>query len=121
MDWLQVLMPISGVYIFWPGLIVLGLGVGMIGGFFGMGGGWMVTPGLNILGFPMAFAIGTDITQMSGPSLVSTLRHARFGNVDYKLGAIMVLGTVGGFECGAQMVMFLERIGKVETYVRRVT
>ena len=111
-------MPISGVHIFWPGLIVLGLGVGMIGGFFGMGGGWMVTPGLNILGFPMAFAIGTDITQMSGPSLVSTLRHARFGNVDYKLGSIMVLGMVSGFECGAQLVMFLERIGKVETYVR---
>jgi uncharacterized membrane protein YfcA len=90
----------------------------MIGGFFGMGGGWMVTPGLNILGFPMAFSIGTDITQMSGPSLVSTLRHARFGNVDYKLGAIMVLGTVSGFECGAQLVMWLERIGKVEAYVR---
>jgi len=111
-------MPISGVHIFWPGLIVLGLGVGMIGGFFGMGGGWMVTPGLNILGFPMAFAIGTDITQMSGPSLVSTLRHVKFGNVDYKLGCIMVLGMVSGFECGAQMVMWLERIGKVETYVR---
>lgn len=111
-------MPISGVHIFWPGLVVLGLGVGMIGGFFGMGGGWMVTPGLNILGFPMAFAIGTDITQMSGPSLVSTLRHARFGNVDYKLGAIMVMGMVSGFECGAQVVMWLERIGKVETYVR---
>ena len=118
MDWLHVLMPISGAYIFWPGLIVLGLGVGMIGGFFGMGGGWMVTPGLNILGFPMAFSIGTDITQMAGPSLVSTLRHARFGNVDYKLGAIMVLGTVSGFECGAQLVMWLERIGKVEAYVR---
>ncbi len=71
--------------------MILGFGVGMIGGFFGMGGGWMVTPGLNILGFPMAFAIGTDITQMAGPSLISTMRHGRFGNVDYKLGIIMVL------------------------------
>lgn len=118
MDWLLMTMPIAGFQIFWPGLIILGFGVGMIGGFFGMGGGWMVTPGLNILGFPMAFAIGTDITQMTGPSLVSTLRHTRFGNVDYRLGAIMVGGTVTGFECGAQMVMWLERIGKVETYVR---
>jgi uncharacterized membrane protein YfcA len=111
-------MPIAGVQIFWPGLLILGLGVGIIGGFFGMGGGWMVTPGLNILGFPMAFAIGTDIAQMAGPSLISTARHARFGNVDYKLGAIMVIGTVGGFESGAQVVMWLERLGKVETYVR---
>ncbi len=118
MDALRMLMPISGVEIFWPGLVILGFGVGMIGGFFGMGGGWMVTPGLNILGFPMAFAIGTDIAQMSGPSLISTMRHGRFGNVDYKLGLIMVIGTVGGFEAGAQMIMWLERIGKVDLYVR---
>lgn len=118
MDWLYATMPIAGVQIFWPGLIILGLGVGIIGGFFGMGGGWMVTPGLNILGFPMAFAIGTDIAQMAGPSLISTLRHSRFGNVDYRLGLIMVVGTVGGFESGAQVVMWLERLGKVEFYVR---
>jgi len=43
---------LAGVKIFWPGLIILGIGVGIIGGFFGMGGAWMVTPGLNILGFP---------------------------------------------------------------------
>ena len=96
MDWLHVLMPIAGIEIFWPGLVILGLGVGMIGGFFGMGGGWMVTPGLNILGFPMAFAIGTDIAQMAGPSIISTARHARFGNVDYRLvvdSAQLVLDT----------------------------
>ena len=118
MDWLYVLMPISGVTIFWPGLIILGIGVGIIGGFFGMGGAWMVTPGLNILGFPMAFAIGTDIAHMAGKSLISTMRHGKFGNVDYKLGLIMLVGTIVGFEVGAQMVMWLERIGQVEKIVR---
>ena len=111
-------MPISGVTIFWPGLVILGVGVGIIGGFFGMGGAWMVTPGLNILGFPMAFAIGTDIAHMAGKSLISTMRHGKFGNVDYKLGLVMLVGTIVGFEVGAQMVMWLERIGKVEAYVR---
>ncbi len=38
MEWLYILMPISGVNIFWPGLIILGFGVGIIGGFFGLGG-----------------------------------------------------------------------------------
>jgi uncharacterized membrane protein YfcA len=118
MDWFHILMPIANVWIAWPGLVVLGLGVGMIAGFFGMGGGWMVTPGLNILGFPMAFAVGTGVAQMAGPSLVSTLRHARFGNVDYRLGLIMVAGTVSGFEPGAQLVMWLERYGKVDMYVQ---
>jgi uncharacterized membrane protein YfcA len=83
-----------------------------------MGGAWMVTPGLNILGFPMAFAIGTDIAHMAGKSLIATMRHGKFGNVDYKLGMIMLVGTVVGFEVGAQMVMWLERLGKVEVYVR---
>ncbi|RPJ11158.1 MAG: sulfite exporter TauE/SafE family protein, partial [Desulfobacteraceae bacterium] len=110
--------PISGVTIFWPGLVILGIGVGIIGGFFGMGGAWMVTPGLNILGFPMAFAIGTDIAHMAGKSLISTMRHGRFGNVDYRLGVIMIIGTVFGFEIGAQMIMWLERIGKVDMIVR---
>ena len=32
MEWLYILMPISGVFIFWPGLVILGLGVGIIGG-----------------------------------------------------------------------------------------
>ncbi|WP_310600028.1 sulfite exporter TauE/SafE family protein [Desulfobulbus sp.] len=118
MEWLYILMPIAGVKIFWPGLIILGVGVGIIGGFFGMGGAWMVTPGLNILGFPMAFAIGTDIAHMAGKSLISTMRHGKFGNVDYKLGLIMLAGTVIGFEVGAQMVMWLERIGSVEKVVR---
>lgn len=118
MDWLYVLMPIAGVDIFWPGLIILGVGVGIIGGFFGMGGAWMVTPGLNILGFPMAFAIGTDIAHMAGKSLIATMRHGKFGNVDYKLGMIMLVGTVVGFEIGAQMVMWLEKVGSVEKVVR---
>jgi uncharacterized membrane protein YfcA len=118
MDWMHALMPIAGVPMFWPGLVILGFGVGIIGGFFGMGGAWMVTPGLNILGFPMAFAIGTDVTHMAGKSLISTMRHAKFGNVDYKLGLTMVVGTVVGLEIGAQMIMWLERIGKIDVYVR---
>ncbi len=118
MDFLYVTMPLSGVSVFWPGLVILGFGVGVIGGFFGIGGGWMVTPGLNILGFPMAYAIGTDLAHMAGKSLVSTRRHAQFGHVDYRLGGLMVVGTIAGFEAGAQTVMWLERLGKVDFYVR---
>jgi len=118
MNWLYVFLPIAGVHVWWPGLVILGLGVGVIGGFFGMGGAWMVTPALNVLGFPMAFAIGTDITHMAGKSLISTMRHAKFGNVDYKLSLIMVFGTVGGLEIGARNIMWLERIGKIDMYVR---
>ena len=120
MDWYMMYMPIAGIEIFWPGLVLIGFAVGCIGGFFGMGGAWMVTPGLNILGFPMAFAIGTDIAHIAGKSMISTFRHSKFGNVDYKLGLIMIVGTVVGIECGAQVVMWLERIGEVGPVVRWV-
>jgi len=120
MDWLYMYMPIAGMKIFWPGLVLIGFSVGTIGGFFGMGGAWMVTPGLNILGFPMAFAIGTDMAHIAGKSMVSTFRHSKFGNVDYKLGIIMLVGTMFGIELGAQLVMYLERLGNIGTVVRWV-
>ncbi len=120
MEWLFMYMPIAGIEIFWPGLVLIGFAVGTIGGFFGMGGAWMVTPGLNILGFPMAFAIGTDMAHIAGKSMISTMRHSKFGNVDYKLGLVMVVGTMAGIEIGAQLVMYLEKLGNVGSVVRWV-
>ena len=119
-SWMYMYMPIAGVKILWPGLVLIGFSVGVIGGFFGMGGAWMVTPGLNILGFPMAFAIGTDIAHIAGKSMISTIRHSKFGNVDYKLGVVMLVGTMVGIEIGAQLIMFLERLGVVGSVVRWV-
>ena len=54
-------------------LILLGVTLGICTGFFGIGGGFMVTPGFNMLGMPMPFAIGTDMMQMAGKAVVSTL------------------------------------------------
>jgi uncharacterized membrane protein YfcA len=50
--------------------------------------------------------------------MISTMRHAKFGNVDYKLGLIMLVGTMAGIEIGAQLVMHLERLGNVGPVVR---
>ena len=44
----------------------------------------------------------------------------KFGNVDYKLGVVMLIGTMTGIECGAQIVMWLERLGQVGKVVRWV-
>jgi len=117
-SWLYMHMPIAGINMFWPGLLVIGFSVGTIGGFFGMGGAWMVTPGLNILGLPMAFAIGTDMAHIAGKSMIATMRHSKFGNVDYKLGLSMLVGTMVGIECGAQLIMYFEKLGNVGSVVR---
>lgn len=118
MDALAIVMPVSGIeFSLWV-LLTLGFGVGVMGGFYGLGGAWLITPGLNIFGFPMVFAIGTDMAHIAGKSIVSTFRHARFGNVDWGLGLSMLIGTVAGIEIASRFVMYLERIGFVGGVVR---
>lgn len=116
-DWI-VYLPISGTEINGFALILLGFTVGVIGGFFGVGGAFMVTPALNVFGFPMAYAIGTDMAHIAGKSIVATAKHGKFGNVDVKLGVLMILGTVIGIELGATLIMWLERIGRIGPIVR---
>jgi hypothetical protein len=120
MDFLTITLPISGVAINPLMLVLLGVAVGVLGGFFGMGGAWMVTPALNIFGFPMPFAVGTDLCHMAGKSIISTRRHAKFGNVDMKLGLIMLAFDVVGIEIGARAVMYLERFGLAGPVIRWV-
>jgi uncharacterized protein len=115
---LAIIMPVAGIeFSLWV-LLILGFGVGVMGGFYGLGGAWLITPGLNIFGFPMVFAIGTDMAHIAGKSIVSTFRHARFGNVDWGLGLSMLIGTVVGIEIASRFVMYLERIGFIGGVVR---
>ena len=99
-------------------LALIGFCVGVAGSFFGVGGAFLVTPALNILGFPMALAVGTDLAHMTGKSIVATLRHRKLGNVDWKAGALLLLGTLPGVKLGASAIMALERIGATATVVR---
>jgi hypothetical protein len=118
MDWFTIYLPIAGIHFNVLVLLLIGFTVGVCGGFFGIGGAWIVTPALNIFGFPMPYAIGTDLAHMGGKSIVSTIRHGKFGNVDLKLGVSMIVGTTVGMELGATLVMALERAGLAESYIR---
>jgi len=115
---MEIYLPISGVEIMAWKLILLGFTVGVIGGFFGVGGAFMVTPALNVFGFPMAYAIGTDMAHMAGKSIVATAKHRKYGNVDMRLGLIMIIGTAIGIEGGAKTIMWLEKLGRVDFVVQ---
>jgi uncharacterized membrane protein YfcA len=75
-------------------LVLLGVIVGTLGGFFGVGGGFLITGGLLVFGVPPLFAVGTGLTLVMGSSIINMLKHRGMGNVDFKLGLIMVCGTV---------------------------
>ncbi len=102
--------PISGVTISSPWLIGIGLVVGILGGFFGVGGSFLAGPALYALGLPMNFVVGTDLAHIMGKSVVAAKKHRALGNVDLKLGFIMVGGTLVGVELGAQLVQVLKRL-----------
>jgi uncharacterized membrane protein YfcA len=119
MDYFQIYLPIAGIKFNVLILLFIGFTVGVCGGFFGIGGAWIVTPALNIFGFPMPYAIGTDLAHIGGKSIVSTIRHGRFGNVDARLGMSMILGTTLGMELGARLVMYLERLGLAGPVIRK--
>jgi len=99
-------------------LVAIGFSVGVLGGFFGVGGAWVVTPALNIFGFPMAYAIGTDLAHIFGKSIVATAKHRKMGNVDMKLGFWSIVGSVIGVEGGAQVIMWLTGLGLAGPVVR---
>jgi len=112
MDFFNIYLPIAGQEFNILLLVAIGFCVGVLGGFFGVGGAWIVTPALNIFGFPMPYAIGTDFAHIFGKSIVATTKHSKMGNVDWKLGLITMIGTIPGVELGAQLIMYLEKLGK---------
>ena len=114
----DIYLPIAGVEFNLLILIAIGLTVGVLGGFFGVGGAWVVTPALNIFGFPMAYAIGTDLAHIFGKSIVATKKHGKMGNVDVKMGLYSIVGSVIGVEIGAQIVMWLTARGLAGPVVR---
>ncbi|MGC8595730.1 MAG: sulfite exporter TauE/SafE family protein [Candidatus Kryptoniota bacterium] len=111
-------LPIAGIEFNALLLILIGFCVGVLGGFFGVGGGWIVTPALNIFGFHMAYAIGTDLANIFGQSIGATKKHHKMGNVDWKLGGISILASIVGLELGSQLIIKLEKIGDVGSVVR---
>ncbi len=117
-DMFNVWMPIAEMQFNALVLIAIGFSVGVLGGFFGVGGAWVVTPALNIFGFPMAYAIGTDLAHIFGKSIVATAKHRKMGNVDVKLGLWSIIGSVIGVEVGAQNVMWLTAKGLAGPVVR---
>jgi uncharacterized protein len=113
--------PISGSEISPIYLVVVGFLIGIMGGFFGVGGSFIAGPALRAAGMDWNYAVGTDLCHIVGKSVVAARRHRALGNVDLRLGFIMAIGTMGGAEVGAQLIQMLKRAGNVNFVVSIVS
>jgi uncharacterized membrane protein YfcA len=109
--------PISNSHIDPIYLVVVGFLIGILGGFFGVGGSFIAGPALRLMGVDWNYAVGTDLAHIVGKSIVAARQHRTLGNVDLKLGFFMAFGTIGGAEAGAQLIQGLKRTGNLNTVV----
>ncbi|MDQ2105922.1 sulfite exporter TauE/SafE family protein [Azospirillum isscasi] len=111
---MQVYLPIAEMSV--NALLVLGMGglVGFLSGMFGVGGGFLMTPLLIFIGVPPAVAVGTQANQLVAASVSGVLAHWRRGNVDVKLGVVMLMGGMVGTVAGVWIFSMLQRIGQID-------
>ncbi|MFC7225775.1 sulfite exporter TauE/SafE family protein [Salinirubellus salinus] len=94
-----------------------GVLIGLLFGFFGMGGSFLVTPALLVMGYQTDVAVASGLAFVFGTSVIATLKHRDLGQVDYKLGVLMIAGTTAGIEVGKMGLHWLQDIGLADTVV----
>jgi uncharacterized protein len=102
---------IAGVDVPWALLVFTGFTVGVVGGFIGVGGGYMVTPALIVFGFPGHMASGIDMTHIAGKGIIASIRHRQLGNIDWTLAMTMIAGTMFGVELGVRLLDYFKYQG----------
>lgn len=100
-------------------LVISGAGsaVGFLSGLFGVGGGFLMTPILIMLGIPTDVAIATGANQAVATSASGAYVHWMRGNVDLKMGTVLLLGGFAGSIAGVHLVTLLRQIGQFELVV----
>ena len=115
---MYIYLPIAEVSMHIGIIIGLGGGVGFLSGLFGVGGGFLMTPLLIFFGIPPAVAVSTEANQIVASSVSGVLAHMRRGNVDFKMGGILMAGGVIGSSLGVALFSFLQSIGQIELVIQ---
>lgn len=95
-------------------LLAMGLAVGLLSGMFGIGGGFIMTPLLILLGIPPSIAVGTGAAQVVASSVSGALSHWKKKNIDLELGLYLFGGGIVGAISGVGLQQILKRIGQLD-------
>jgi uncharacterized membrane protein YfcA len=111
-------LPIAGASVPIALLLGLGLMIGFLSGLFGVGGGFLLTPLLMMIGIPPTVAAASDANQIVAASTSGTLAHWKLGNVDFKMGLLLVAGGVAGGTLGVQLIKILREAGNADFVIK---
>ncbi len=111
-------LPIAGSSINILLLFALGGGVGFLSGLFGVGGGFLMTPLLIMVGIPSTVAAASDSNQIVAASTSGSFAHYRMGNVDFKMGFLLLVGGVAGGTLGVQIIKVLRSLGNADFVIK---
>jgi uncharacterized protein len=111
---MSLYLPIAGNSVNCLAIFGLGGVVGLLSGIFGVGGGFLMTPLLIMMGIPPTVAAASDSNQIVGASTSGTLAHFRHGNVDIKMGLLLLVGGIVGGSIGVQIIAVLRRMGNAD-------
>jgi len=114
---MSVFLPIASLNISLPLLIGLGLLVGTLSGLLGVGGGFLQSPVLIMLGIPPTVATASGATAIIATSSSGTAAHFRLGHVDFKLGALIVPGGLLGAVIGVHLIRVLRLVGNADLLI----
>lgn len=107
---------LTSINIFIP--VGLGLAVGLLSGLFGVGGGFLMTPLLMMFGIPPVVAAATDANQIVAASTSGTYAHWKMGNVDFKMGLHLLIGSFTGGLIGVQAIKVLRQMGNADFAIK---
>ncbi len=114
-------MEVAGQVLSLPGVLALGVIVGLVAGMFGVGGGFLLTPLLVIIfRVPMAVAVGTGLCQMVSTATAASLRHRKLGQGERRFDLLMMAGSFVGVATGAKVIAELKAAGDVAFFGKTV-
>jgi uncharacterized protein len=114
---MEIYFPIAEVSLNALLLLGMGMSVGFLSGMFGVGGGFLMTPLLIFIGVPPAVAVGTEANQVVAASVSGALAHWRRGNIDFKMGTVLLIGGFLGSTLGVWLFGFLRAIGQIDLVI----
>jgi uncharacterized membrane protein YfcA len=112
-----ILLPIAGISINLPLLVSTGAIIGFMSGLLGVGGGFLMTPFLMMIGIPPTVAAASDTNAIVATSASGVAAHFRLKNVDLRMGAVCLTGGLCGSAIGVQLIKLLRATGSADLLI----